>query len=125
MTAKKILRLEGWGLILILASFLWQIIETDLQNMSQEVEYYKIHQKLDALWMLQSNEYANSPLNKSQVMNAIDFEYIFKNWKYYGADKKEYEPLNSQLKWAAIVRILIFVIGSGLLIVPKFVKQND
>ena len=122
---KRMSIIEGWGLILILASFLWQLIETEAQNIRQEGQNYEVHKKLDALWDLHYYEYVHSPLNKNQSVIWSDFESTFDEWKIYSETKKEYEELETELTWFAGIRIFLFVLGSILLIIPKFTFKKN
>lgn len=113
-------RLEGYGLILVLISFGWQLLEINLTDLSNEVDKYQLHEKVDDLYMIIADAYSNSELNTSQVRNSVDFESINKNWKYWNGLKVEKESLVEQLKWTFYLKSLIFIVGSILLIVPKF-----
>jgi len=117
MTDKK---LEGYGLILILISFAWQFLEINLTDISNEVDKYQQHEKIDDLYMIVADAYSNSEFNKSQVRSSSNFESINKNWKYWNNLKFEKKSVMSQLKWTFYFKSLIFIIGSVLLIIPKF-----
>lgn len=117
MTDKK---LEGWGLILILVSFGWQFLEVNLTELSNEVDKYQLHEKVDDLYMIIADVYSHSEFNNSQVRSSVDFETINKNWKYWNGLKNEKESLVGQLKWTFYLKSLLFIIGSIFLIIPKF-----
>ncbi|RIV46476.1 hypothetical protein [Flagellimonas pelagia] len=117
MTDKK---LEGWGLILILVSFGWQFLEVNLTDLSNEVDKYQLHEKVDDLYMIIADAYSNSEFNNSQVRSSVDFETINRNWKYWKGLKREKESLVGQLKWTFYLKSLLFIIGSIFLIIPKF-----
>lgn len=113
-------KLEGYGLILILFSFGWQMLETDLSNLSTDVDKYQIHEKLDKIYMITADIYSQSELNKSGTHTSADFSNIVGNWKYWEKLNTEKETVNWQLKWTLYIRSLIFIIGSIMLILPKF-----
>ena len=118
-------RIEGIGLILILSSFLIQIIETDIDNEAREYENYKIQNKLDILWRVTSKEYAdNHPEDRAHF--SVDFKHYVDNWKIYS------EELEYSEKWKNDVgfnlfsncRIWLFIFGSIIVIIPKFIKEK-
>jgi len=123
MNTKSLNRLEGLGLIVILGSFLWQLIETDLRNVEQETEYYRLHEKIDNFWSVYANDYANRNPT-SGVLTRTDFKYIFDKWKIYSESLKENRELSSQIQISTWIRVVLFVIGSVLLIIPKFQKMS-
>jgi len=117
-------KLEGYGLILILVSFGWQLLEINLTDLSNEVDKYQLHEKIDDLYMIIADAYSNSEFNSSQVRSSVNFESINKNWKYWKGLKIEKENLIGQLKWTFYLKSLIFILGSVLLIIPKFRPIN-
>jgi hypothetical protein len=119
MTLKRSNRLEGWGLILILGSFLWQLIENDLTNISESGEYYRLHSKLDAIWYVYSHDYISRNPDTG-ISFDISFKAFFDNWKIYSQILKETKQLSNQIDVTLYIRVLIFIIGSILVIIPKF-----
>lgn len=119
-------KLEGFGLILILLSFGWQLLEINLTDLSNEVDKYQLHEKIDGLYMLIADAYSNSEFNNSQIRSSANFKSINKNWKYWYGLKQEKENVVGQMKWTFYLKSFIFIIGSILLIIPKFrlVKQE-
>lgn len=113
-------KLEGYGLILILFSFGWQMLETDLSNLSTDGDKYQIHEKIDKIYMITADLYSQSDLNKSGTYTSANFSDIVGNWKYWETLNKEKETVSWQLKWTINIRSLIFIIGSVMLILPKF-----
>lgn len=120
-------KLEGYGLILILLSFGWQMLEQDLSNLSTTVDKYQIHEKLDKIYMITSDIYSQSELSKSknEPYTSADFSEILKNWKDWGYLEKEKETVNWQLEFSMVIRSIVFIIGSVLLIIPKFNSTNS
>jgi hypothetical protein len=117
-------KLEGYGLILILFSFGWEYLEYNLDNINNDVEQYQIHQKLDYLYRITSTVYTNSEYNTTGIRSSTDFEYINKNWKGWNSLKQEKEGVSSQLEITLAVKSFIFILGSLLLIIPKFRRDS-
>lgn len=115
-------KLEGWGLILILISFGWQFIEVNLADISNDVDKYQLHKKIDALYMIISDAYSHSEFNSSEVRSSVDFEHIAKEWKHWSSLKVQKESVSNQLQWTLYFKSIIFIVGSILLIIPKFRK---
>lgn len=116
--------LEGFGLILLLLSFGWQMLEQDLSNLSSEVDKYQTHEKLDHLYNLIADMYSTSESNRSETNVMANFPYIVKDWKYWDDINKQKESILRQTKTSTIFRSLMYLIGSVLIIVSKFKKRE-
>jgi len=125
MTERKLNMIEGIGLALILFSFLIQLIESDIETEIREVQFYQTQVKLDRLWILESKRYSeNHP--ELNISKAIDFGNIDKDWKYYSQDKEYLEDWKKGVLYDGISksRIWIFIVGSLLILLPKFIKKK-
>lgn len=118
--------LEGIGLLLVLGSFLIQLLETEIEANVKEAQHYETQAKLDALWSIIVKEYSTDH-PETGVQTAIDFNVMDKNWKYYSQNRQELEQWKKGVLAhpTSTARILVFVIGSLLLIFPKFVKIHE
>ncbi|WP_305952113.1 hypothetical protein, partial [Emticicia oligotrophica] len=87
MSERKINIIEGIGLILILLSFLIQIVESDIETEIREAQFYQTQVKLDNLWDLVGDDFAND-FTKSSNTRYLEFQEINKKWKYYSEDKE-------------------------------------
>jgi len=116
--------LEGLGLIIVLLSTFVQIFNTSISNDKQEYDYAKIHRKLDDLWKVNSHQYAENHPNDS-VFFAINFPYLVDDWKIYSQEHEESLYLDNAINYHETIRIVFFIIGSILLLLPKFIKPND
>ena len=125
MTESKVNIIEGVGLLLILLSFFIQLIESDIESEVREAQFYQTQIKLDRLWIIVSKEYSEKHPDLN-VHSAIDFESINKDWKYYSQDKEYLESWKKSVYFGQIskMRIWIFVIGSILLLTPKFSSKE-
>jgi hypothetical protein len=125
MTKKKQNLIEGLGLLLILLSFLIQLIETDIESEIREAQFYQTQKKLDNIWILTSKDYSEKH-PELNVHSGINFEGIVKNWSHYSEDKKYLDNWKDSVYFKGISnsRIWIFIIGSILILIPKFTKQK-
>ena len=116
-------KFEGIGLLLILISFFLQLFQNDLQSSLNETQYYQLHDKLDTLWRVIQNDYSqNHP--EAGVSGSINFEAYSKNWKIYSEEIKELKPWEESIIFFSKLNIILFVIGSIGLIIPKFIEEK-
>lgn len=116
-------KLEGIGLLLILISFFLQLVQNDLQSALNKSQYYHLHNKLDTIWQIIQNDYSqNHP--EARVSGTINFETYSKNWKIYSEQIKELKSLEDSNNIFSKLNIIIFVFGSVLLIIPKFIEEK-
>ncbi|OYX84387.1 MAG: hypothetical protein B7Y83_08370 [Flavobacteriales bacterium 32-34-25] len=116
-------KLEGIGLLLILLSFFLQLFQNDLQSSLNDTQYYQLHDKLDTLWRIIQNDYSqNHP--ESGVSGTINFEEYSNNWKIYSEEIKELKTWEKSIIFFSKINIILFVIGSVFLIIPKFIEEK-
>ncbi len=118
--------LEGIGLIFILFSFFVQMIETNIETDTRELANYQIHKKLDHIWQIVSTDYAKR-YPEQDVRITIDFKHFVNEYKIYSEDKEELSNWEKlvKYKWFTNIRLSLFILGSLLLIIPKFIKTKD
>lgn len=117
-------KIEGWGLILILLGFGWQVFQGDLNDLASEQRDFQIHEKLDDTWILLGDIYTHSKSNNTTVLTTANYEVIDKNWKYWSSLKAERERVEFQSTVFLIIQFLLYVTGSILIIIPKFRKEK-
>lgn len=125
MTERQHNLIEGFGLFLILLSFLIQLVETDIESDIREAHFYQTQNKLDMLWMVTSKAYSeNHP--ELNIHSGLNFEQINKDWKIYSEDKKYLDNWKDGVYFQVISnsRIWIFILGSLMLLIPKFAKRK-
>lgn len=120
----KFNKIEGIGLILLLISFGWQLFQDELISTEEDSIEYQIHQKLDAIWELNSAIYTHSQINNSQTLANINYPALSDSWKYWDSIKKHRSSLYAQKEIIGNISILFFIIGSILIIVAKFKESN-
>lgn len=116
-------KIEALGLIILLISFGWQIIESNSSSLSREVDLYHINQKIDAIWSVLSAEYIQDHSNETNSYKSVNINAYEKSWMDWGKMKKDKEYLNNQLRIFMWIRILLYLIGSIMIIYPKL-KNN-
>lgn len=123
MKEKHLNGIEGIGLLLVLISVGFQLLELKSSAERTEIKNYNLHCKLDALWSVTSKQYATSHPEEG-VFFAINFKSYVDNWKIYDQIEEESVYLvdeESTLNW---LWGLSFILGSILLIVPKFIIKR-
>ncbi|MCT4117748.1 hypothetical protein HZP48_00615 [Elizabethkingia anophelis] len=126
ITERKSNIIEGIGLLLILFSFLIQLMETDIESEVREAQFRQTQTKLDHLWMVISDDYAERHPEEN-VFKAISLKNIDDEWKYYSENKSELSDWQNGVLYGVISksRIWIFIIGSFLVVIPKFIKKES
>jgi hypothetical protein len=116
-------KLEGIGLLLVLISFFLQLFQNELQSSLNESQYYQLHNKLDTIWRIIQNDYSqNHP--EAGVSGTINFEAYSKNWKIYSEQIKELKPWEESISLFSKLNIVLFIFGSIILIIPKFIEEK-
>ena len=116
--------IEGIGLILILSSFFIQLLENDSANFKQEMRYYRLNTKMDHLWTIVSKDYSEKH-PQDDITFSIDFKSYLDNWKIYSEEKKEIEKFEKEIEFYACIRNIAFILGSIMLIIPKFIDEKN
>lgn len=125
MTIRKTNIIEGVGLLFILFSFSIQLIETDIESEFREAQFYQTQIKLDNIWELNGKEYSQE-FSKPSNLRYIEFKEVNRNWKYYSQDKDYLDQWKKSVFFDFIskLRIWIFVIGSLILVIQKFINKK-
>jgi hypothetical protein len=58
------------------------------------------------------------------VSMAINFKYYDENWKIYSEQIKELTPWEEAIDVFSNFNVFIFVVGSLLIIIPKFIEER-
>lgn len=117
--------LEGFGLIFILFSFFVQMVETGIENDIIELQNYQIHKKLDYIWSITSHDYSQKYPEQGEHF-VINFKSSLDDYKIYSQDYKELNDWQKLVKygWFTNTRLALFIIGSIMLIIPKFLPSK-
>lgn len=116
-------RVEGIGLVLILLSFFVQIFQNDSEESFRNSQNYHINKKLDHIWALIENKYAEEHPEK-KLKPLIRLKSLDHDWELYSKQAKEMENWEDQINFFADISTWIFVIGTILAILPKFIPEK-
>lgn len=115
--------LEGIGLVLILITFLIQLLENGVDQEVRENANLEVQTKLDALWTVVSTDYAEKH-PKDSVYKGIVLKNVDAGWKYYEQNRQKISSWKAAVHAdiTTTIRITLFLLGSIFLIIPKFAK---
>ena len=114
-------RIEGIGLILILFSFFVQNFQSDSENSFRESQNYHLNKKLDHIWTILGKEY-----ELDHITNAtVNLQSYNKDWEFYSRQVKELETWEGKIEFFSQIGTWIFVIGTVLVIAPKFMNEKE
>ena len=122
LTKKKLNIIEGFGLILILLAFLMQLIQNDFESSYQETQNYHLNKKLDYIWTIVEKDYSEKH-PEAGVSMAINFEFYDREFKIYSEQIKELKSWEDGISLFSKINFGLFIIGSLLLIAPKFIEE--
>ena len=117
-------RIESIGLIFLLISFGWQTLENSSKSSSAEVDIYQINEKLDSIWFLLSEIYSHSDLNNTSTITRAGFANLMTEWKGWAKLKTEKAKVEEQETVFFCLRLLLYAVGSIMLIVPKLLYST-
>jgi hypothetical protein len=125
MTDRKFNKIESVVLLLILLSFLIQLVESDIETEIKDAQFYQTQVKLDKIWNLLGKEYSIDN-NKTSNSRYNEFQEINNDWKYYTQDKEYLDEWKKSVLFDFIckMRIWLFVIGSVILIILKWITRQ-
>ena len=117
-------RFEAFGLLLLLISFGWQMFEQETTIIIQDTNLYQTHEKLDKIWGVLIDDYSHKYADKVKTHVSTNFEHNVDTWKYWGEMKKEKESVNKQFEFAWQTRMVLYFLGSLMILLSKFLKKN-
>ncbi len=117
-------KIEGIGLILLLLSFGWQAFQQDISDLAKDQQDYQIHEKLDNIWNVITDMYTHSSSNTSNASTKVNIEAALENWKLYGNILSERTTVEYQAKLFLTIQIILYILGSICLIIPKFRNEK-
>lgn len=119
--ANIVRRLESIGLALLLIAFGWECLTQRLEQDKTEGLAIDLHEKIDNLWACIYSEFTQSPANNTTSISMVDMNVINENWEYSDGELREnYKSLNDDNTLLGYIRIVLYVIGSLLVIVAKW-----
>jgi len=119
---KKIRIAEIAGMILVLASIGWEFFgESPMNEIQVRDRQYRIESKLDDIWQLLAHDFTHDPANKSKGIALFNYDAVADHWKHA---ETEDNGLQEQVDIFAVVRFLLFGIGSLLLVLAKVMEMR-
>lgn len=114
------------GLILLLLSF-------GSECFSQRMEYHRteglmleLHEKVDRLWADEYMELTRSDENKTTSSFYMDYNATNESWKYVGSQlNNDFESVVSQSEISGQIRMVLYVLGSILVILSKIRYRDE
>jgi hypothetical protein len=113
-------RLEGIGLIFLLISFGFQIIQEDLEGIKVDQMDLDIHEKLDDIRGLQLDQYTHSEQNDTPAMSEHNVVHSMENWGWWDVLLERRKTLLSQIGGFSYLKLWCLFIGSVIVITSKF-----
>ena len=120
-------RVEGIGLILILFSFFVQIFQNNSEESFRNSQNYHLNKKLDHIWALIEKQYSEDEKSREeQTFSPVTrLKTVDDDWEVYSKQVKELEVWESQIAFFADISTWIFVLGTILVILPKFIPEKN
>lgn len=120
MSLKKwILWFEPVGLILLLFAFGWQCLAEHAAQMKTEGYILEINEKLLFIWDGIYDEALHSDRYDGNAMVWVNYDSHNQSMKTWGQTQKELSVISKQKELFGTIRIVLFVIGSVLVILSK------
>lgn len=125
---KKHISLFHWfeplGLAFLLFSFGWQCLEEHSTQMKNEGYMLEMNEKLIALWEATYDEALHSERYNGNTMVAVNYDALNSSFKYWNQVQEEMLTLEHQESLFFSLRILLYVIGSIMIIYAKIPKKE-
>ncbi len=126
---KKIIKwFEVTGLFLLLAAFGWQCLDEHSKQAKMEGYFYETNEKLYAIWEGVYDEALHSDRYHGNATVAVNYDSFHAQFKDWNQVKEGMETLDHQSKVFFWIRVVLYVLGSFLIIVskwPKTTKDRD
>ncbi len=121
LTTSWLNRVEGIGLVLILFSFFVQIFQNNSEESFRASQNYHINKKLDHIWIwIENRDKGVKPPSSVTKLKLFDHD-----WELYSKQAKEMKIWESKIELFADISTWIFVIGTILVILPKFIPERN
>ena len=125
MTKKIIRWFEPIGLALLLAAFGWQCLDEHSNQMKMEGYLYETNEKLVAIWEGVYDEALHSDRYKGKATVAVNYDVLNTQVKDWNQVKKEMATLDRQANMFFWIRIVLYGLGSIMIIVAKWQKRVE
>lgn len=110
---------EPAGLILLLVSFGWQCLEEHSAQMKTDAYILEINEKLLFIWDGIYDEAIRSDRYDGKAMVWVNYDSHNQSMKTWEQTQKELSDISKQKELFGSIRMVLFVIGSLLVILSK------
>ncbi len=122
--------IEPIGLFLILTSFGWQCFEEHSNSTIYEAHILNINEKLNAIWATSYDEFVHSERYQEECLrngrvSLYWFNYDAANRETFidwNNTKEKLRPVEAQKNIGWRWRVVLYILGSVLVIIPKIKK---
>jgi len=122
---KKIVRwLEPIGLAFLLVSFGWQCLEERTSQMENEGYLLEMNEKLISIWEGIYDEAVHSDRYNGKTMVFVDYDALNATIRDWSQMKKELSTIDRQANQFFWIRVVLYCIGSGCIILSKWPSNN-
>lgn len=126
MNISKIkLYLEPIGLAFLLIAFGWQCLEERLTEDKYVGYIYEMEQKLQSIWMGVHDEALHSDRYKGSEVVYVNYDSLNRSMKDWNRLQEEFKQLNHQVSFSFKARVILYLIGSYLVIIAKCKEKKD
>ncbi len=113
---------EFWGLILAFLGGGWQLlVERTLADIDIGRQQYRLHEKLDAIWMVQLDIYTHQYPERTEMMSSANVKALASSFDIN--DKTA--PLDQQITWSGYISGIIFALGGLVFIRGKWIEVGE
>lgn len=116
---------EPFGLAVLLAAFGWQCLDEHSIQMKMEGYLYETNEKLVAIWEGVYDEALHSDRYKGKATVAVNYDVLNTQVKDWNQVKKEMSTLDRQANLFFWIRVVLYGLGSILIIVAKWPKSVE
>lgn len=115
---------EPIGLFLLLAAFGWQCMEEQSSQMKYEGYMLEMNEKLVSLWEATFDEAIHSERYHGNTTVAVNYDALNSSFKYWNQVQEEMATIERQESFFFNLRILLYIIGSIMIISSKIPKKE-
>lgn len=114
--------LEPLGLALLLISFGWQCLEEHSYQMKIEGYVYELNEKMLAVLESVYDEAVHSDRYHGKAMVSVNYDALYTQMKDWQQMQEELKTIEKQADFSFWMRVVLYVIGSSLVIMAKYPK---
>lgn len=117
--------LEPIGLAILLIAFGWQCWEEHANEIKHEGYVYELDQKLTSIWSGIYDEALNSERYNGKAMVWVNYDALNQSMKDWNDIQASFKRLNRQTTVFFWIRVVLYVLGSVLVISGKWPVKKE